>query len=264
MRLILATSYRVLLAISALVVGVLQALVANKVVHWSPLVVVVVAGAFGGVVFLDNLRLIRHKLQAHERHAARSRMHQPLIGALNAITTARGVELRMLGISVFAIRRTWYMKWHLLPCRKSHLKRLFRFRLSEHPAESLVDWTVGKGTIGECWKDGVPVLHDRRGVAAQYGRGNYPMDDASFAQLDSEQRCGFTRTEFVQTIDKYGEILAVPIKALHTGELIGVLSIDCLAGAYASPSAPSVLTGADIEEIAGGAAFLIREDVPKF
>lgn len=260
----MTTAYRIMLALSALVIGTLQALIANKVVSWNPWVVVAVACGFGIVVFLDNVRLVKQKLQAHERHALRSRMHQPLIGALNAVTTARPVGLPALGISVFAVKRSWFLRWHLVPWRKARLKRLFRFRLSEHPAESKVDWTIGKGTIGECWKDGVPVLHDRRQVAAQYGRGNYPADEQAFSMLTDAERCGFTRDEFVQTIDKYGEILAVPVKARHAGDLIGVLSIDCLASSYVSPTAPSVLHGGDIEEIAGGAAWLIRDDVPKF
>jgi len=263
-RVFLATAYRVGLALSALVIGTLQALVANKVVSWPPWIVVAVASGFGLVVFLDNIRLVKRRLQAHERHAMRSRMHQPLVGALNAVTTARSVELPALGISVFAVKRSWYFKWYLIPWRKTRLKRLFRFRLSEHPAESKVDWTIGKGTIGECWRDGVPVLHDRRQVAARYGRGSYPADDLAYSALTQSDRCGFTRDEFVQTIDKYGEILAVPINARHSGDMIGVLSVDCLASSYEGPAAPSVLAGGDIEEIAGGAAWLIRDDVPKF
>lgn len=251
------------LATAGLSVGILQALVGTKVVQWSPWVVVSVASAFGAVAFLDNIRLIRHKLQAHERHAARSRMHQPLVGALNTITDLRDVQLRELGISVFAIRTSWYLKFYFFPWRKTRLKRLFRFRLSEHPAESAVEWTKGKGTIGKCWEVRVPVLHDRRSVAAQFGKDNRP-DEATFVQLTPEQHCGFTRQEFIETIDKYGEILAVPIKAQHSGELIGVLSIDCLATAYPSPDSPSALAGDAVETVAGSAAWLIREDVPKF
>jgi hypothetical protein len=129
-----------------------------------------------------------------------------------------------------------------------------------------VTWNKGKGTIGECWRTGIGVLHDRRAVAARYGRhGRYGYpSEVQYPSLPVEARSGFTRGEFIQTIDKYGEILAVPVvKDQLSGDLIGVLSIDCLASAYAGREHP-VLAGINIEEIAGGAAFTICGDLPKF
>jgi hypothetical protein len=264
MRLWIAVTYayRVLYALAGLVLVILQTLVVNKVVEWSPTVVVWVAIGVGAVAFIDNLRLIRFKYHAHEREAARSRMHKPLVGALNAIAEARNVPLEHLGVSVFAIRRKWRLKWYVLPWRPRRLKRIFRFRLSDYPPESAVDWTIGKGTIGKCWQLGTVVLHDRRPVAAQYGR-EQPPTEQQFLQMPADDRCGFTLPEFIQTIGKYGEILAVPVAAKHTGRIIGVLSIDCLAGAYADAQV-TVLGGDVIEEIAGGAAMVVRDDVPKF
>jgi hypothetical protein len=262
LRVFWATAYRVVFAAAGLSVVVLGALVNNKVVAWGPWVVVSIASAVGLVAFIDNLRLIYFKYQAHEREAARSRMHKPLIGALNTITEARGVPLEALGISVFAIRAKWGTLWRVIPWRVKQLRRIFRFRLSDYPPESAVKWTEGKGTIGKCWETGLPVLHDRRPVAIHHGKGNHPAPE-QFSQIPAADRCGFTHSEFVRTIDKYGEILAVPITAKHTGLLVGVLSIDCLAGAYAS-SEMTVLRGDEIEEVAGGAAILVRDDVPKF
>jgi len=261
-RVIFASIYRGVLVIIGASVGVLTVLIETQIVHWSPWVVASVAITLGVVTCVDNVRLLAFKFQAHERGAARSRMHQPLVGALNAVAVARGVPLDKLGISVFAIRRGIGMKWWFIPWRVERLKRVFRFRLSNYPPPSPVRWTKGKGTIGECWQTGIKAIHDRRSAAARYGRGNHPTGDR-YEGVAAIDRCGFTESEFIQTIDKYGEILAVPITEQHSGELIGVLSIDCLLSAY-TPAVVTILDGDDIEEIAGGAAFTVRDDVPRF
>ncbi|GJN99548.1 hypothetical protein NJB18091_30170 [Mycobacterium marinum] len=256
--------WRIALAIAALVLAIVQSLIVTKRVDWSPWVAVVAAGAVGLLAFIDNVRLARVGFQAPERHKARSKMHKPLIFALDAICEARDVPLDVLGVSVFRIKRYWTRRWIFVPWRKSRLLRLFRFRLKDFPAESAVDWTMGKGAIGKCWETGIPHLEDRRQVAAEHGRGHYP-NETQFAQLNEEQKSGFTRDEFVQTIDKYGEILAVPIVKESGGrsKMIGVVSIDCLLSAYAGRP-DSVLDGVGIEEIAGGAASVVRDYVVKF
>lgn len=104
--------YRVALALGAGSVPVLQAMITANVVNWSPWTVVWVAGGVGIGTVADSTRALFHKFKAHEREASRSRMHRPLVGALDAIATARGVPLRSLGISVFVIRR----RLRLGPC----------------------------------------------------------------------------------------------------------------------------------------------------
>jgi hypothetical protein len=258
----IATGYRLLLIVGGASVGALQALVANKVVSWSPWVVVTVASVVGGIAALDNVRLLFHKLRMHEREVARSKMHKPLVGALNAVATARNIPLEKLGISVFAIRPRLGRRYVILPWRRGRLKRVFRFRLSDYPPRSEVQWTEGKGTIGQCWSTGVKAFHDRRPVAARYGAGHSP-DEAQYRLLTHEEHNGFTLEEFRQTVDKYGEIIAVPIRRDHSGKMVGVLSIDCLASAYPDDQT-TILAGADIEEIAGGAAFTVGADIPRF
>jgi hypothetical protein len=257
----ITTTYRVALALAGASIGVLQVLVSTKVVTWSPWVVVSIASALGAIAFVDNTRLVYHKFRMHERELARSRMHKPLIGALNAVATARGIPLQCLGISVFAVRSRLGVKGYVIPWEKRRLKRVFRFRLSDWPPRSAVNWSEGKGTIGECWGTGVKAFHDRREVAARFG--GRPPTESEFGVMSAAERSGFTRAEFVQTINKYGEILAVPIAKDHSGQIVGVLSIDCLATAYAD-GVTTILGGADIEEIAGGAAFTVSADVPRF
>jgi hypothetical protein len=263
MRFVLATSYRVLYALAGLALVIVNALIDRQIVHWDQRVAAVGAIGVGLVACFDNIRLIRYKLQAHERNAARARMYRPMFIALVSVAEARSMQTFKFGVSVFRIKPCWYLHWHVIPWRQERLVRLVRLRLSDNPNESEVVWTKGKGAIGECWANKVPVLHDRRRAAATFGRDHYPSE-AEFAQLSSEERRGMTRSEFVETIDKYGEILAVPIVEQHSGKILGVLSIDCLAEAYANPQTPSVLEGQDIETFAVRAARLTREDVAKF
>lgn len=250
--------YRVALALAPGSIPVLTAMITAHVFNWSPWTVVWVASGVGIATFFDNLGALAHKFRAHERAAARSRMHTPLVGALDAIADARGVPLSSLGISVFVPRRGF-----LWPRRK--LKRVFRFRLGTYPPPSKVTWTLGKGVIGECWRTGIPVLHDRRAAAAWYGRyGRYGLPNkAQYKAVPPEAKSRFSFKEFIQTIDKYGEILAVPVRHPNTGDLVGVLSIDCLAGAYQGRVDP-VLAAQNIEEIAGGAAFTVWDNLPRF
>ncbi len=260
---VLPVIYRIVFAAAGLSVVLLHALIDNNVVHWSPWIVVAVATAVGALAFLDNIRVIFYKYQAYQREKARSEMHKPLIAALNSITEARETPLEVLGISVFAVRRGWDLRWWVVPWWAKLLKQIFRFRLSDYPPDAAVRWTKGKGAIGACWESGVPVLHDRRDAAARYGEKGRRPDKKSYRQLPEEVRSRFTHHEFIQTIDNWGEILAMPIKSEKTGRLVGVLSIDCLMRYYTRPDM-TVLAGEDIKVFAGLAASVVQGDVPRF
>ncbi len=259
----LAVIYRLVFAAAGLSVVVLHTLIDNKLVHWSAWIVVAVAIAVGTLAFIDNVRVIVYNRQAYEREKARSEMHQPLIGALNSILEARKVPLDPLGISVFVIRRTWGLNWWVVPWRGKQLKQIFRFRLSNYPPEAAVRWTRGKGAIGACWENSIPVLQNRREVAARYGEKGQPPTKENYNELPEEDRSGFTRLEFIQTIDNWGEILAVPIWAENAARLIGVLSIDCLMSYYTTPDM-KVLDYDEVRVFARGAAFAVQEDASKF
>lgn len=268
MRTARRTAYRAILGIAGLSVGILQAIVSTNALRWSPWTVVSIASGVGMVNFLDSMRLLISDQRAAGRHAARTSMHPPLVTALYLISQKTDVDLIHFGASIFCLRRYWTFRrcgipvpW--LPWYEERLHRVLRFRISDRPQESNVKWTRGKGTIGECWEENVAKLHDRRPTAAQFGGANHP-DDWTFSRLKHDQHCNFTRDEFVQMIDKYGEILAVPIVREHAGELIGVLSIDCSASAYPSATSPSVLGGVAVEEFAIRAATLVQSDLLKF
>lgn len=258
--------FRIGFAFAGLVLIVVQALIVTKVVTWSGWVAASIAAGVGFVALVDNIRAATVRYRGFERNKARNRMYKPLIAALDSVTVARAdeaaVRLIHLGASVYIIRSYWGRRFFCVPWRKARLHRIIRFRLSERPDESKVDWTKGKGTVGACWETPATTLHDRRQVAQDYGKGSYPTKE-TYAGLPDEVTCKFSYDEFIQTIDRYGEILAVPIKK-RGGDPIGVVSIDCIAKVYDSPQSPSILGGDDIEEFAARAAGYISDDVAKF
>lgn len=262
-------AFRIFLAVAALALAVVQSVIVTGVRHWSPWIAVSAASGVGLLTFIDNIRQASAQYQSAQRNAARTTMQQELTTALYLITEARTVKLIDLGASVFNIRRYWTLLPALipipwLPWRQQRLHRILRFRISPTPQTSDVRWTKGKGAIGQCWERHMPVWVDRRDTIAQFGAGNYPADDATFSRLTPAQRSGFTREEFNQMIDRYGEILAVPIVGKYSGEFLGVLSIDCRAEAYTTPDSLLVLAGSDIEEFALRASQYIVNDVSRF
>jgi hypothetical protein len=262
---VLTVIYRVSFALLGLFVAVTHTLIENKVVDWSRWIVVAGAITVGFLAFFDNVGVIFFKYKAYEREHARSEMNQPCIGALNSITTNHDVPLAKLGISVFAIRGRLELKWRVVPWWGKHLKQVFRFRLSDYPPEVPIRWTKGKGAIGECWQDGVAVVHDRRQAAASYGsRGQRPTKE-NYLKLPEQIRSGFTFNEFKQTVDNWGEILAMPITERGTANLIGVLSIDCLMDYYTDKTPPitTALDHGDVKLFAGTTAAVVRKDLPK-
>ena len=261
--------FRIFLAVAALALAVVQSVIVTGVRHWSPLIAVAAATGVGLLAFIDNIRQASARYQAAQRNAARTTMQQELITAMYLITEARTVKLIDLGASVFNVRRYWTLRSALipipwLPWREQRLHRILRFRLSPNPQTSRVKWTRGKGAIGQCWERQMAVWVDRRETIAQFGEGKYPADDAAFSQLAPAQRLGFTRVEFRQLIDRYGEILAVPIVGKYSGKFLGVLSLDCRAEGYPKSDSPSVLAGQDIEEFATRTTQYIVNDVSKF
>lgn len=101
---------------------------------------------------------------------------------------------------------------------QQYLDRLTRVRLvSDVPRTTGVDWTKGKGVIGQVWVTGRPVILDGAAWDAQV---RLPGGDTS----------GFTRDEVEQVRGKYGCIVAAPI--VDGDVTIGVVSLNGPPGSY--------------------------------
>ena len=85
-------------------------------------------------------------------------------------------------------------------------------------------WTIGKGVIGRAWATQSP-QHESFGEAMRDWR-NAKRDTDPLAI--GEHPGGLDDHEYEMTIEKYYEILAVPI-VTENGRIIGVFSMDVVA-----------------------------------
>lgn len=244
-----ALGLRILFALASLGLAVLVAGVQTKVFKdVSANRQLAFAAGLAVVIFFDNCRAAWRRHKAPGRQQARARMQKAVVGALVTVGEDKNVALRHLGGSVFAIRRRGLL-------RHPRLVRVLRFRLDDHPQPSQVVWTPGKGAIGRCWKQRRKVHSDWLAVAEKYG--GRELTAAQFAKIPPATRDGFNLSEFVGIVDKYAEILAVPVLS-HLGEIVGVISIDVAAKADLGRK---ILNFQDVEDCATGAAVLVRDDL---
>jgi hypothetical protein len=117
-------------------------------------------------------------------------------------------------------------------------------------------WTSGKGAIGRAWQERRPVHCPWRPIADALG--NKPISEAEFSALTAEQTWGFTRDEFIGIVDKYAEVLAVPILSELGGSVLGVLSLDVPKRLGLTDL---ILDSDDAEAVATAAVALIRDDL---
>lgn len=139
-----------------------------------------------------------------------------------------GIDLEILGVSVWRVyvpgRRWWPHRRHV-DC----LERVERFRIGAHPAPSDASWTKGKGVIGKCW-DNEQLLFQDWGSTQRSFSGVTSMSDSRWNGVTANRRWGFDRTNYLDAINKYAQVLAQPITDRH-GAFIGCLSIDIPAAA---------------------------------
>jgi len=156
-------------------------------------------------------------------------IHQAVIGALVAVSQETGLLITELGANVFIAKKwfgykswTWFGRtFHL--GRRPRLERIERIRLSDYPARSNVPWTQGKGVIGVCWEHGRPEYVDWAPIARRWQGKD--ISEAQWARISDKDKAGFSRTEFMEMVAKYAEILSVPIRN-NSGNVMGVIAVD--------------------------------------
>jgi hypothetical protein len=116
-------------------------------------------------------------------------------------------------------------------------------------------WFKGKGTIGKCWELDRPVYKYWLPIALRHGNGN--LTPQTFARISKDAKMEMSREEFVSIVDKYAEILAVPVKN-HEGQIVGVLSVD-LARKNRTLHDGQALSTPDVEGFVTTAAAVIHQ-----
>jgi hypothetical protein len=209
-------AWRVVVAVIVLAVLIYQAAVE---VGWAPerptpqfwaLVTVAVAA------FLEAVTGAWSRFRTPSAQRSHKAIQKAVLASLKSVCQVTGLDLTVVGGSVFVVRRRFL--------RAPRLHRVERYRLSDYPQASKVDWVQGKGAIGLAWRDMTP--HHVSWIGVVEGSGDGPVTEAQFGALDPDLRYGFTFEEFRTVYDKYAEVLAVPIVSEDGSRCLGVYAID--------------------------------------
>lgn len=246
----------VLVLVAAAVKGVIDSKVWNDAPTWILLTLLITIGV---ATFRDNFTAARATFTRPVRARQHADIQKVMIAALASISKARNVPLEELGASIFVIRPGL----RLLPARLrdrwnwscAYLDRTHRVRLTDSPQPTDVDWTRGKGAIGRCWETEKRHYVYWLGIAARYG--NAELDEASFRRIRQKTTQRMTLREFRAIVDKYAEILTVPMKQ-EDGKVVGVVSVDLARGGRTA-SMGRALDDRDVENIVTTAVAVVQK-----
>lgn len=255
----LAVGLRVALALLVLAAGVVSALITQKVWKKPPEhLLLYMLLTIGIATFWDSSRTAWRRARHPARARTHAQMQKGLVAALAEISATKGVPIQELGASVFVVRpglRILGPLRHRWDWSCPYLERVLRFRLTDTPQPTDVDWVRGKGTIGRCWELEKSQYMNWLPIANRHGDPN--ITEAEFNRIKPATRQNLTFQEFRAIVDKYAEILAVPLKG-EDGEVVGVVSID-LAKGDRTKDAPLVLHGREVEAYATTAAAVVHK-----
>ncbi len=205
---------RLLLALLALAAIIGKVAVEQTWIPPNPILeawTLIVAGA---IVFVDSVIGLARDLRRRSIESNDLRVKKAVTAAQWTISKETGVDLALIGGSVFLTKRT-------RPRSETKLRRIARERISDSPQQSAVKWTTGKGAIGRALKERRTVHVDWTRIAQRHSG---EISEKAFDALPAATRAGLAFDEFRSIVDKYAEILAVPI---FVGEkCVGVLAID--------------------------------------
>lgn len=177
------------------------------------------------VIFVDTVGTMISRHFARRRQLMLQDVHTTCLAMLRTVADATGLKLEMIGVSVFIPRRQVRFRRRLAFVHSpTELWRLKRLRISDYPQQSGVRWTSGKGAVGEAWKENRIVHREWAPIAKRWA--DVEITEAAFRKMSAATRQGFTLAEFRAIVDKYAEVLALPIWRDGTRKTLGVLAID--------------------------------------
>ncbi|PRY69506.1 hypothetical protein B0I08_102181 [Glaciihabitans tibetensis] len=245
--------WRIFLAILAFGVIAQQALVTWGSLDPSPSFQGWALFIGGLLVLIESIAALFTSANAAAEQVRLKSAEKVVLASLKTISDSTGIDLLCLGGSVFLAKKTGLRQ-------REFLHRELRYRLSDVPQPSDVEWVKGKGVVGSAWKDKHTVHKDLSAIADRYGASE--LNEASFLRLRADTRGGFTREEFHSIIGKYAEVLAVLIWNSAQTSVIGVYAIDVPMTAVHEKSG-TLLNEHPIHEIASSCASLLGDVLQK-
>lgn len=160
----------------------------------------------------------------HRRWRGRTAEIESALLTMHVQVSKHGIPFEQLGSGIFVVSpRDRFFRRSDQPLR---LSRHLRYRPSNYPQQSGVAWAPGKGAVGVCWEARKPVHRNWHNLAKKWRHVDTIADD-TWTRIKEETKMGFSKSEFLSIVDKYSEILAVPIwHPEKDNKLIGIMSID--------------------------------------
>lgn len=239
-----------LVLITAFAAAACQTLYTTKLVKVPAAVVVVLVLVAGTGALVQGLVRLTKRSRYPLTQQQLDDLRQAVATLAVQVHLHTHVGLEYIGGGVWVIRR--YRPW----LWGERLHRVVRFRLNVAPGPSDIDWTKGKGAVGETWESAKPTFHGWRELCDKYSGGDVPLTAAQWKRIEPTKNFGFNRVEFESMLGKYSEVAAFPLKDRH-GLLVGVISIDIPYEAV--PDNRRVLDNRDIKSAAQFAASLMSK-----
>lgn len=242
MHRILSLIGKLALAIGLLALVLWNGLVDQSFIKDDPVARFWLLAVTGALVLVDAIVSAIRTFRAKGRDERKEAIRKALLPVLRQIARTHQLDVTILGASTYTTGR-------------KRLKRVDRYRMSELPQESKVTWISNKGVIGQAWKTSEIRHVDWLPIHKKWGKGQI-KNEADWALVPDEDRFGFEMDEFNNIVDKYSEILAVPMLRAGSAKCVGVLAIDVPIRANAPTN---VLQDDEIVEKAAEAAGVIQQ-----
>jgi hypothetical protein len=124
--------------------------------------------------------------------------------------------------------------------------RIARVRLSNWPPRCTIEWSEGKGVVGECWRSGHRQAQFVRSESTLVG-----CSEAEWAQAHEAVRMGLSYEEWLTTC-RYAAIMAYPLQL--SDKYAGCVSLDTTQDEVAQK-----ILSQDVWSLLGDAAVAIEK-----
>ncbi|MGR3937020.1 hypothetical protein [Streptomyces sp. BRA346] len=204
------------------------------------------------LTILEPIRTSRKEKKEKRARIAENKLIATLGSALASIEEVTALRASEIGLQAFRIERRWWKRnwkdsqwWR----HKEQLSRLARLRFNDTQPPSEIEWSEGKGVIGECWR--VRRYHDFDFDTHHADQHNW--EEHTWTSLPDKITMGMGWPEFEQVRGRYGVIAAFPIVHPQSNKLLGVLALD------GAPSTYKNLTSMPVRKICSTAAARIAD-----
>lgn len=238
---IVNVSGRVVVALAALAIVVVEAGIATKMISGRPAFQFQVLVLAGAIIFIESTIRAIQTARRPSIDRRTKRIEKIVLTALLSVSEITQIPVQKLGGSVFVVRRPWRSFFRL------QLIRVVRYRLSDFPAPSNLQWTEGVGAIGMAVQQKMAAHADWTEFSDAL---NTPgCDPQSICRtVPSGQQFGLDDQQLIMMMRKYTESFAVPIFNELQNKVVGALALD-IPYTPDRHGIPSVLDNPDVERL---------------